>query len=175
MSLTDWLARILAPDRLVERISDLEPEALKAAGIRGLILDLDNTLCEWQSEAVPQDILQWVAKMKRAGIRMCIASNTHDRRRLRRMAAGLDLPSVSGAPKPRRLCFARALALLDVSAAEAAIVGDQLFTDVLGGKRSGIRTILVRPIHRREFVGTRISRLFEGFLIAHFRRRGRLP
>jgi predicted HAD superfamily phosphohydrolase YqeG len=46
---------------------------------------------------------------------------------------------------------------------------------VLGGKRSGIRTILVRPIHRREFVGTRISRLFEGFLIAHFRRRGRLP
>lgn len=175
MSLTDWLAHLLAPDRMVERISELEPHHLQEAGIRGLILDLDNTLCEWQSETLPEDILRWVAKMKRAGIRMCIASNTHDRRRLRRMAAGLDLPSVSGAPKPRRRCFARALDILQLRPEEAAVVGDQLFTDILGGKRSGIHTILVRPIHRREFIGTKVSRLVERFLMGHFRKRGRLP
>ncbi|BCW98008.1 MAG: haloacid dehalogenase [Armatimonadota bacterium] len=175
MSLTDWLARLLVPDRTVERISELEPHHLHEAGIRGLILDLDNTLCEWQSESIPEDILLWVAKMKRAGIRMCIASNTRDRRRLRRMAAGLELPSVSGAPKPGRRCFATAMAILDLKPEEAAVVGDQLFTDILGGRRSGIHTILVRPMHRREFIGTKVSRLFERFLMGHFRRRGRLP
>ncbi len=175
MSLTRWLARFLAPDWMVDRISDIGPQRLEQAGIRGLILDLDNTLCEWQSEVLPDDIRQWVASMKSAGIRMCIASNTHDRRRLRRMSEGLDIPSVAGAPKPRRRCFERALSLLDLPREQVAVVGDQLFTDILGGKRSGIRAIMVRPIHRREFFGTRVSRVFEGILIRRFRRKGHLP
>ncbi len=169
------LAQCLAPDEWVENVRELTPERLGIHGIRGLIVDLDNTLCEWQSEDIPEDVRAWLESLQRAGIGVCIASNTHNRRRLDRVAKDLGVPYVQGVPKPRRRCFVRAVELLGCSADQAAVVGDQMFTDVLGGKRSGIRTIMVRPIHHREFIGTKISRMIEGRLLHLFKRHGLWP
>lgn len=106
---------------------------------------------------------------------MCLASNTHNRRRLERVASKLGVPYVQGLPKPRKRCFNRALELLGLTADSVAVVGDQLFTDILGGRRSGIHTIMVQPIHHREFIGTKVSRLFERWLLNWFGKHNLLP
>lgn len=168
------MARLLAPDEFAGRVTELRPEDLLARGIRGLIVDLDNTLCEWQSEVIPGDIRAWLDEVRSAGVNVCLASNTHNRRRLRRVAESLGLDYVTGVMKPRRRCFSKALDHLGIPRESAAVVGDQIFTDVLGGKRSGIHTIMVSPIHRREFAGTKISRVFEGMLLRWFERSGLL-
>jgi len=168
-------ARLLSPDFIVQRVSLLTPGWLARHSVAGLIVDLDNTLCRWQSETVPEDIKRWLASLRKAGIPVCLASNTHDRRRLNRMAQALQLPYVDRVIKPRRSCFRKALSKLNVPSEGVAVVGDQMFTDVLGGKRSSLRTIMVKPIHSGEFVGTRASRVLEGLFLAWFGRGGLLP
>ncbi len=175
MRLVERLAELLAPERIVGRVTDISPAGLLADGIRGLIVDLDNTLTEWQSEVIPDDVLRWLEALKGGGVSVCLASNTHNRRRLERVASKLGVPYVQGLPKPRKRCFNRALELLDLTADSVAVVGDQLFTDILGGRRSGIHTIMVQPIHHREFIGTKVSRLFERWLLDWFGKHNLLP
>ncbi len=91
------------------------------------------------------------------------------------MAQKLGLPFISGALKPRRGAFREALKLLDVEPRRAAVVGDQVLTDILGGNRLGLHTILVRPMSRREFAGTRITRLFERVILRVLRKLDMLP
>lgn len=169
------LARAFAPDDCVSRVTELTPDYLHKRKIRGLILDLDNTICHWQSEVIPEDVGHWLDGLRKAGFKLCIASNTHNRKRLHRMAAALDLRYVQGVPKPRRSCFRKAVSHLGIPHDQVAIVGDQLFTDVLGGKRSGIHTIMVTPMHPREFIGTKVTRLFERALLRWLRKRGLVP
>ncbi len=169
------LARLLAPDEFIDRVSDLVPQMLLVRGIHGLVLDLDNTICEWQSEVIPDDIREWLRRLNAAGIAVCLASNTHNRRRLQRVADSLGISYVQGLPKPRKRCFNKALQYLELPADRVAVVGDQMFTDVLGGKRSGIHTIMVKPLNSREFIGTKISRLFERALLCWFHKHKLLP
>jgi len=81
---------------------------------------------------------------------------------------------VHGILKPRRKGLAAALEMIGSESARTAMIGDQVFTDVLGGRRMGMYTILVKPMARREFVGTKVSRLFERGLLAYLRRCGML-
>ena len=175
MRLVERLAALLAPERIVDRVTDISPDGLLADGIRGLIVDLDNTLTEWQSEVIPDDVLRWLDALKGGRVSVCLASNTHNRRRLERVASKLGVPYVQGLPKPRKRCFNRALELLSLTADSVAVVGDQLFTDILGGRRSGIHTFMVQPIHHREFIGTKVSRLFERWLLNWFGKHDLLP
>ncbi len=175
MRLVERLAELLAPERIVGRVTDISPDGLLADGIRGLIVDLDNTLTEWQSEVIPDDVQRWLDALNGGGVSVCLASNTHNRRRLERVASKLGVPYVQGLPKPRKRCFNRALELLGLTADSVAVVGDQLFTDILGGRRSGIHTIMVQPLHHREFIGTKVSRLFERWLLNWFGKHNLLP
>ena len=161
MRLVERLAELLAPERIVGRVTDISPAGLLADGIRGLIVDLDNTLTEWQSEVIPDDVLRWLEALKGGGVSVCLASNTHNRRRLERVASKLGVPYVQGLPKPRKRCFNRALELLGLTADSVAVVGDQLFTDILGAGDQGF-TRSWCALHHREFIGTKISRLASG-------------
>ncbi|HHW74588.1 MAG TPA: HAD hydrolase-like protein, partial [Firmicutes bacterium] len=78
------------------------------------------------------------------------------------------------AVKPRRRAFRKALQILDLTASETAVVGDQIFTDVLGGNRLGLYTILVTPINDKEFIWTRMIRCLERFVLKRLQRQGRL-
>lgn len=169
--ITRRLARSFAPDLIVDRVTLITPEYLKDCNITGLILDLDNTLTPWQSEIIPDDILTWLDQMRHSGVQLCIASNTHNRRRLDRVAKALGMHYIQGIPKPRKLCFSKAFDHFGLGPDKVAVIGDQMFTDIWGGKRSGIHTIMVLPIHPREFIGTKLSRLFESQLLKLFRRR----
>ncbi|MDH7602825.1 MAG: YqeG family HAD IIIA-type phosphatase [Armatimonadota bacterium] len=152
------------PDESVSRVTDIDLDRLMDKGFKALLLDLDNTLLPWQSMEVPADVRRWVNRAVQLGFRLCIVSNTHNPRRLRQIAAEIGVECVHRALKPRGSGFTIALAKLGCAGSEAVVVGDQLLTDILGGKLAGMYTILVDPMHPREFVGTKISRLIERFL-----------
>lgn len=154
------MKKYLFPDVYVESILDLPLEKLYAHGIRAFIMDLDNTVTEWNSQEVRSEVVSWMKEVKARGFKACIASN-NGRERVVSVAEGLGIPFVSKAGKPRRRAFHRALKVMGSLPEETAVIGDQIFTDILGGNRMNLFTILVVPINKREFIGTRVMRKFE--------------
>jgi len=161
-----------SPGVYVERIVDIDLAALVREGAEAVLVDLDNTLLPWKSSAVPESSRVWIAEAKRLGIKICIVSNTHYPRRLRRIASELGVASIDRAVKPRRNGCDEAARMLGVELSRCVVVGDQLLTDILGGNLAGASTILVRPMDKREFVGTKISRLVEKLIFVLLERRG---
>jgi hypothetical protein len=159
---------LLTPDLIVRHVGDLTPVLLaEQHGVRAVVCDLDNTLTEWRSEDVAAEVVAWLEGLRQTGIGVCIASNTRSFRRLERVATQLGILHVPGnAGKPGTGGLRRALRLLDAAPHEAAMVGDQLFTDIVAGNRLGMLTVLVNPLSPREFIGTRlVSRAAERLLL----------
>ena len=144
------------PDWRVPHVTAISCDFLRAHGIRALVLDLDNTLVPWRSTEIHAEIRSWIERLRAAGIGLCIVSNTRRMRRIHAIGSELRVVVVPLAGKPRRRGFRRALALLGVPPSEAAVVGDQLITDVWGGNRTGLRTIRVEPLSEVEFIATRL-------------------
>lgn len=162
------------PRSFVDNLWDVDIDDLAARGIRFVLLDLDNTILPWRSRDIPDESHRWIKKAREAGIKLAIASNTRNPARLNALSKALDLPCVHRILKPRRGGLLRAMALIGAEPKETAIIGDQVFTDVWGGNRLRLYTILVRPMHRREFIGTKVSRVAEWFLLRWFTRKGML-
>lgn len=165
---------LLVPDDYRPSIYGIDLKALRNRGIRGIILDLDNTLVQWNHPEPTEPLERWLGEVREAGFRACIVSNNAGGR-VRSFAERLDVPGISKAVKPRRGSFRRAMSLMGTSPPETAVVGDQILTDVLGAKRLGLYVILVKPVTAREFVGTRIVRFLESLWLGHLHRSGRLP
>lgn len=154
----------LYPDLYVDSLLDIPLNELQSKNIKAFILDLDNTITEWNSNHIREEIGTWFQNILSQGFRACILSN-NGQERVVRVAESLGIPFISRAQKPRRGAFHRAVSLMGVKPEETAVIGDQIFTDVLGGNRAGLYTILVVPIARREFVGTKFSRAMEYFVL----------
>jgi uncharacterized protein len=163
------------PRLVVPAVTALSPEFFQSQGLTAALLDLDNTLVEWHQTTVEPTVAEWVAGLSAAGVRCCLASNTHRPRRLAELAQTLGVPFELGVAKPQQAGLRRCLARVGAAPGETAMVGDQIFTDVWGGNRCGLYTILVQPISAREFLGTRIvSRPLEKAVLAVLQRRGLL-
>lgn len=161
------------PTLRAQGIQDITPQFLAERGMTALILDLDNTLVPWHGKEVDPVVAAWISRMQDAGVRMCIVSNTHRPRRLAELATLLGISYVPSGGKPRRRGFLRALLQMESTAADTAVVGDQVMTDIWGGNRCGLLTILVDPLSPVEFVGTRvISRNVERLLLHLLERSG---
>lgn len=141
-----------------ETIYDVDPRQLTSRGLRGLILDLDNTLVPWGVREAPDALGVWVQRARDAGLQLCIVSNSGGKRVVA-FANALGVPVFTAAWKPHSGKLRRALALMGTTTDTTALVGDQVFTDVFGGNCLGLYTILVRPLSRREFVLTRLGRM----------------
>jgi uncharacterized protein len=166
---------LLRPDRYCKSgVTEVSVEDLRRAGIEAVLLDLDNTLVAWQRSEIPDSVLDWLTQLRNAGIKLYLISNTRFGRRLMMLSERLGIPYVRRAWKPRRRGFMEAMERLGVDPEHTAMVGDQMFTDVLGGNRLGLYTVMVKPMARREFIGTKVSRLFERAALAWFTRRGEL-
>ncbi len=163
--------RLLCPTLAVETLFDIDIDALAAQGIRGIIFDLDNTIIPWDSREMDATIVAWLRDVLDRGFKVAIVSNNW-RGRVREIAARFDLPFVSRAYKPAKTGFRRALAELGLEPGEVAVVGDQLFTDVLGGNRLGLMTIWVKPLSANEFIGTLIQRRAERLAVRMLRAKG---
>lgn len=140
-------------------------EHLVRNGIRGLIIDLDNTMTPWNDVEVGPKVAEWFLKVKAAGIGACVVSNNKKRQRVAVVAELLEIPFVFRATKPRERAFRAGMDLLRTGQKDTAVIGDQLFTDILGGNLLGLYTILVLPINDHEFIGTRFMRQMEKILV----------
>ena len=158
------MLRWLRPSSQVATIYDIDLDALRARGIRGVILDLDNTIVPWGAHEIGPRLPTWIAAARAANLQLCIVSNNRGSRVLS-IAGQLGLPVVTWALKPRRRAIRRALVVMGTAPHATALVGDQLLTDILGGNRLGLHTILVRPQSQREFVLTRAVRVIEGLFL----------
>jgi HAD superfamily phosphatase (TIGR01668 family) len=162
------------PDVYVDALVSIDPGDLKAAGFEAVLLDLDNTMLPWKSSELPESTRGWVRRAKEVGLKLCIVSNTHYPRRLNKIAGELEVPSVDRALKPRKQGFMRALLLLDCAPDKTVVIGDQVMTDIIGGNAAGMLTVLVKPMHPKEFLGTKLSRVLESAILALLRARGEL-
>lgn len=152
------------PIRAEASIHGIDPAELAKAGKRLVLLDVDNTLLAWRSEDIPQSTHDWVDQARAAGLQMCILSNTRHPERLDRLSKKLGIPYHFGKFKPSTVMYLKALEQFQVKPEEAVMIGDQIFTDVLGANRSGIEAIWVRQMAPVDFFGTKISRLGERLL-----------
>jgi hypothetical protein len=146
---------------LADAIWDIDLEALRAEGVRGLMLDLDNTLVDWNRNEVRPQVRAWLDVARAGGMRLSLVSNAIRGRRVKAIGAELALLVVTWALKPFPGGFRRAMALMGTGPADTCAIGDQVFTDMLGANLLGIRTILVTPLSPRESPHTRLIRLVE--------------
>lgn len=160
----------LYPCMYVDSLLDIPLDELAAAGLRAFIFDLDNTITEWNSQELRAEVEAWFKIIKERGFKACILSNNGEQRILQ-ISQRLGIPFIHRARKPLRRSFLQAVALMEVNASETAVIGDQIFTDVLGGNRAGLYTILVKPLASKEFYGTKISRAMEFFVLRRYHRK----
>ena len=130
-------------------ICDLSPGLLKKYGIKGLLLDLDNTLTTHDNPLPADGVPEWIAKMKSNGIKMCIVSNNHPPR-VKPFADLLGLDFVCEGKKPLSKGFCEAKEKMGLPWESLAVVGDQIFTDVLGARLKGLKCVFVFPIEHEK-------------------------
>ena len=165
------------PDEIVPGLASIDQDALLVRGIRGLLVDVDNTLVNWRGSDIPERHVAWI-KQAKANFAVCLLSNTVTGSRLLRLAARLDLPSVGRwglGRKPFLGGYREALAKIGVPPRQTAMIGDQLLTDILGGNRLGMHTIMVQTLSEAEFFVTRVNRWIEAIIQARLTRRGLWP
>lgn len=138
--------RWLKPDLVLgDTILGLTPEIIERYALKGLVLDVDETLVPLQQSTVSPAVQAWVEQM-RPLVALWLVSNNISNRRIGRIAETLNLPYHSGARKPSRRKLSRAIAAMGLPKETVAMVGDRLFTDALAGNRLGVFTILVEPM-----------------------------
>ena len=156
--------RMFGPNRFAVHLGEVSLDELERAGIQGLILDLDNTCVGWSGGDVAVEHLAWVQEAHDRGMRLVMLSNNFSSR-VTEIARQMRIPFVANGLKPLPVGFIRALRVLDLPRRHVAVVGDQLFTDVLGGKLCGLYTILTEPLEPRDHPVTNVFRFFERLML----------
>lgn len=148
------------PTYVFDKVKDITPDHLKKHGIKGLLLDLDNTLTTHNNPVVPQSSLDWIELMKLNGIKLMIVSNNHAPR-VTPFAQQLGIDFECEGAKPLTFGYSRAIKRMGLKKSEVAAVGDQIFTDILGSNLKGIRSFFVFPIKPEESLPFRFKRACE--------------
>lgn len=162
---------LVCPRLIVKSLYDIDIDQLRKLGVRGFIFDLDNTIIPWDSETIQPDVISWLQGLLKSGFKLCLVSNNWNKR-VQKIANDLGIPFVSRAYKPAKTGFRRAADLMNLPPQAVAVIGDQLFTDILGGNRNGMYTIMVAPLTSREFIGTKITRKIEKITISMLKAKG---
>ncbi len=137
---------LLQPNLILhETILHLTPALIKQHGLKGLVLDVDETLVPFRAAQVSEELLPWVQDVRQVAD-LWLVSNNVSEARIRRIGKSLDLPYISGAGKPSRRKLRRAVEAMQLPVDQIGMVGDRLFTDVLAGNRLGLFTVLVEPM-----------------------------
>jgi HAD superfamily phosphatase (TIGR01668 family) len=140
------LSHLLQPDLVLEgSVLGICPDLLARHNLRGLILDVDDTLVPLRQAETNPKLAEWMAQIKSVAS-VWLVSNNINAYRISRIAALLDVPYITSAGKPSGRKLRQALTAMNLPATEVAMVGDRLFTDVLAGNRVGLFTILVDPM-----------------------------
>ena len=140
----------LLPRFITPLLTDLTPEFLEEHHIRLLMLDFDNTIVPYTTSVPTEEMQAWLEKMASSRIRLCVVSNSK-KDRVRVFCDAYGIRCITHACKPFTKGIQAALAQFAVPAEQAALAGDQIFTDTLGGNCAGVSTILVKAIDNHNF------------------------
>ncbi|MBN2908598.1 YqeG family HAD IIIA-type phosphatase [Polycladomyces sp. WAk] len=165
--------KAIVPDLYVQSIYDIDLHLLQRRGVKAAIVDLDNTLVEADRPDATPKLVSWLDQVRGMGFRVMIVSN-NTRTRVSRFATPLQIPFIHRAKKPLSSAFKKALRHLETKPEETVVIGDQLFTDVLGAKRMGLFAILVVPISESEGFFTKINRMMERIVFRWMKEKGML-
>ena len=151
------------PRAYFERVQDITIEFLKENKIEALILDVDNTLIDYYKN-LSNDVINWANNLKNQGIKLYILSNTNKKEKVENVAKKLNIPFKFFARKPSRKGFTSIQKELNINSNNIGTVGDQIFTDVIGGNRSNMFTILVDPVTPKDYWYTAWKRPLENII-----------
>ena len=156
------------PNYYVKRITDITPAYLKNIGVKAVILDVDNTLAVNKGKIVLGNVPKWLEKMEQSGIKLIILSNAMVDR-MSGFAEKIGLEFVGLGLNPLPFGYFRAAKRMGVKAKDCAIIGDQLFTDILGGNLAGCKTVLVSPVEMENTKFFKFKRGMERRLLKRYK------
>lgn len=139
----------LYPNLYLKKVEDITIETLIKNKIKLLILDVDNTLIDYYKN-LTEEVIKWTKEMKGQGIKLYILSNTNNERKVKEVAEVLGIQYKYFATKPLKRGFRYVQKQMNIKPENIAVVGDQIFTDILGGNRCNMFTILVDPIDKQK-------------------------
>lgn len=151
---------LLKPEIKLDRVTDITVEMLRRRNITALLLDVDNTLSTHHGMVLTEGLSEWIERMQSSGIRLLLLSNSK-KKRVEPFAEKIGLDFISLALKPLPFGYIRGMKRLSSGRRSTAIVGDQIFTDVLGGNTVGARTVLLTPIKPESSLRFRFKRRLE--------------
>ena len=158
------------PEYYFRVFSDASAEFLTSIGVKGIVLDIDNTLEPYENPMPSKEVLEWFLSLKNAGISAAFVSN-NGRERVELFNGELKLPYYYKSKKPFKTKVLAAIADMGVSVDEAILMGDQVFTDVWAAHNAGIRAILLPPIKDKRDLLTRFKRLLEIPVLKRYEKR----
>ncbi|MCI8519217.1 MAG: YqeG family HAD IIIA-type phosphatase [Clostridia bacterium] len=163
---------LIYPQIYLDNVTKITIDFLKENGIKALILDIDNTLLDFDKNLL-QGAEEWCNNLKGQGIKFYILSNTNKKEKVEMVSKRLDIPYIMFAKKPLKKGFIKAKQALNLEESQIAVAGDQIFTDVIGANRSKMFSILTKPIDKRDILMTRIKRPLEDALIRRYLKKNR--
>lgn len=167
------MLKLFLPDEHVKSIFDIDVNNLQKIGIKGIVIDLDNTLVPWNVRSAPDDVVTWLNELNKSNINVIVFSN-NNRERVSFFCQPINKPYIARAKKPLGRSFRKARKQMGLKKSEMAVIGDQLLTDVFGGNRAGLYTILVQPLVKTDAPITKFNRNIERLILNHFYRTGKL-
>ena len=155
---------LLRPNFIVDKVSEVTPGFLRERGIRAVMVDLDDTLVAGGATTLDPTFTSWLDALKAARLPVLILSNGSSQR-VAQWSQNLGVLGLSLVGKPFTFAFRRGLQHLGSKAGETAMIGDQLFTDVLGANLVGMTSILVTPLSPGKLLHTRLLRHLETHIL----------
>ena len=159
------------PDEYLDSTYEIDFEQFGKTGCKGVIFDIDNTLV-MHGEPADERAMELFKRLKRLGMDTCLLSN-NKRPRVESFAKQVDSKFIFKADKPSKKGYRKAMELMGTNLTNTLFVGDQLFTDVWGAKRTGIHSILVKPIHPKEEIQIVLKRYLEKIVLYFYKRNQR--
>lgn len=148
------------PKAYLNKVQDITIQFLIENKIKALILDVDNTLIDYYKN-LSDDVIEWAHDLQGQGIRMYILSNTNKKEKVEKVAKSLEIPYKLFARKPSKCGFMKIQKEIKIEPENIGVVGDQIFTDVIGGNRCKMFTILVDPVTSKDYWYTAWKRPIE--------------
>ena len=161
------------PEYRFETFDFASAEFLSEIGVKGIILDIDNTLEPYENSDPGEHVVSWLESLKRCGIKAAIVSN-NGRERVERFNKNLSLPAYYKAKKPFKRNLLSAMQDMNTDTSSTVLMGDQVFTDVWAAHNAGIRAILVPPINDKRDIFTKFKRLLEKPILKKYERKNRV-
>ena len=155
---------LFKPRMRIGKMIEITPEMLNALGIKALLLDIDNTMTTHNNPVPAEGVREWIEMMKSRGFMLMVVSNNNGQR-VRLFSGLLGLEFEGSAKKPLPVGFRRACGRLGVKPEEAAVIGDQIFTDIMGGNLLGAYTIMTEVYEPETMLFFKFKRACERFVM----------